>query len=108
MKHFSYFILFCFLFSCKSTKNDAVDLLSTSDSSASLLYEGEKHFKNMKQLTFEGDNAEAYWSFNDSKLVFQAKNINWNAECDQIFITDTNNYTMDVMQPNLFIADWID
>ena len=101
MKHFSYFILFCFLFSCKSTKNDAVDLLSTSDSSVSLLYEFEKHFKNMKQLTFEGENAEAYWSFNDSKLVFQAKNINWNAECDQIFITDTNNYTMNVMQPNL-------
>ena len=29
----------------------------------SLLYEGEKHFANMQQLTFGGDNAEAYFSF---------------------------------------------
>ena len=33
-------------------------------------YESEKHFSNVKQLTYGGDNAEAYWSFNDDKLVF--------------------------------------
>ena len=50
------------------------------------LYEGEKHFKNMKQLTFGGDNAEAYFSFDNKNLVFQASNSKWGAECDQIFM----------------------
>ncbi len=53
-----------------------------------LTYPEEKHFKNLKQLTFGGDNAEAYWSFDDSKLVFQAKNEKWNAPCDQIYLED--------------------
>ena len=53
-----------------------------------LKYPGEKHFKNVKQLTFKGDNAEGYWSFDDSKLVFQARNPIWGNECDQIFIMD--------------------
>jgi TolB protein len=28
-----------------------------------LLYPEEKHFRNMQQLTFGGDNAEAYFSY---------------------------------------------
>ena len=55
-----------------------------------LVYPQEVHFKNMKQLTFEGENAEAYWSFDDSKLIFQATNENWGQSCDQIYIIDTN------------------
>ena len=39
------------LISCKKNLN------------SNLIYEGEKHFKNVKQITFGGDNAEAYWSF---------------------------------------------
>ncbi|HFS67824.1 MAG TPA: hypothetical protein ENK67_06390 [Flavobacteriia bacterium] len=50
-------------------------------------YKQEKHLKNIKQLTFGGDNAEAYWSFDDSKLVFQASN-HWGLKCDQIFVYD--------------------
>ncbi len=53
-----------------------------------LILDGETHFKSLRQVTFGGDNAEAYWSFDDSKLVFQAKNEAWNAPCDQIYVTD--------------------
>lgn len=53
-----------------------------------LRYEQETHLKNIKQLTFGGDNAEAYWSFDDSKIVFQAKNPAWGTECDQIYVVD--------------------
>lgn len=60
----------------------------------SLIYPQEKHFKNMRQLTFGGDNAEAYWSFDDSKLIFQANHDKWGTECDQIFLMDTKQ-TMD-------------
>ena len=41
----------------------------------------------MRQLTFGGDNAEAYWSFNDKMLVFQSNNPAWGLKCDQIFYT---------------------
>lgn len=44
----------------------------------------EKHLKNIKQLTFGGDNAEAYWSPDGKWLTFQASN-HWGLECDQIF-----------------------
>ena len=60
-------------------------------SSDSLLYPGEKHLANMRQLTFGGDNAEAYWSFDSHKLVFQATRKEWNASCDQMFVMDTRH-----------------
>ena len=97
MKRFLFILLILMLFSChqKNTNYNSINL------SNNLIYPQEKHLSNLKQLTFSGDNAEAYWSFDDSQLVFQAKNSNWGAQCDQIFITDTNNYTMDSYIPNL-------
>jgi Tol biopolymer transport system component len=47
----------------------------------------EKHLKNLKQLTFGGDNAEAYFSFDNKKIVFQSNNKKWGVQCDQIFTT---------------------
>ena len=46
---------------------------------------GEKHLKNIKQLTHGGNNAEAYWSFNGKYLSFQSDNPKWGVSCDQIF-----------------------
>ncbi|MCU0339935.1 MAG: DPP IV N-terminal domain-containing protein [Spirosomaceae bacterium] len=48
----------------------------------------EKHLKNIKQLTFGGDNAEAYFSFNNKYVCFQSNNPKWGLECDQIFFLD--------------------
>lgn len=45
----------------------------------------EKHLSNIKQLTFGGDNAEAYFSYNDSLLTLQITNPKENIECDQIY-----------------------
>jgi tricorn protease-like protein len=53
-----------------------------------LVYEQESHLKNLKQLTFGGDNAEAYWSFANDKLIFQKTNPEEGLDCDQIFIGD--------------------
>lgn len=53
-----------------------------------LRYEGEKHLKNIRQLTFGGNNAEAYFSFDDQQLVFQSDNPAWGLGCDQIFVMD--------------------
>lgn len=46
--------------------------------------EGEKHLVNIKMLTEEGQNAEAYLSFDEKKLIFQ-RAFGY-IECDQIFI----------------------
>lgn len=66
-----------------------------------LKYQKEKHFDNTRQLTFGGDNAEAYWSFDDTKLIFQATNKDWDAECDQIFITEVAGSDMKNKMPQL-------
>ena len=45
--------------------------------------EGEVHLKNIRMLTTSGENAEAYLSFDEEKLIFQATVDE--LECDQIF-----------------------
>ncbi|PHQ56751.1 MAG: hypothetical protein COC16_02700 [Lutibacter sp.] len=87
LKLSSLMLLVLFL-SCKYTQNKsghdgksgATKIVNT------LHYSKEKHLKNVQQLTFGGDNAEAYWSFDNTKLVFQATNKDWGLACDQIFI----------------------
>ncbi|MBI5856706.1 MAG: PD40 domain-containing protein [Sphingobacteriales bacterium] len=51
-----------------------------------LLYPEETHLKNVQQLTFGGDNAEAYWSFDGKWIIFQRTNVKEGTNCDQIFI----------------------
>jgi TolB protein len=59
----------------------------------SVQYENEKYFKSVKQLTFGGDNAEAYFSFNDKMISFQVTNSEWNVSCDQIYYSSLDNFS---------------
>lgn len=56
-------------------------------------YEEEVHLKNVRQLTYGGDNAEAYWSFDGKNLVFQASNPSWGVNCDQIYVMNIQDGT---------------
>ncbi|MCX8491730.1 MAG: hypothetical protein ORN54_11745 [Cyclobacteriaceae bacterium] len=58
---------------------------SVSAPKDSVLYSREGHFKNLHQLTFGGDNAEAYWSFDSKMVSFQSNFTDWGVSCDQIF-----------------------
>ncbi len=49
----------------------------------SLKFENEKHLNNIRMLTNGGENAEAYLSFDETKLIYQATS--GDLECDQIF-----------------------
>ncbi len=60
----------------------------------------EKHLKNVRQLTFGGNNAEAYFSRNDKFISFQSDNKQWGLECDQIFYLDVTKDTK-TKKPNL-------
>src|ERR1700704_1519749 len=53
---------------------------------------GEKHLRNIKQLSFAGENAEAYFSADDKQLIFQSTRDG--RACDQI-------YTMNVDGSNV-------
>jgi len=43
----------------------------------------ETHLAELRQLTFDGENAEAYWSFDGKELIFQARGPG--EECDRIW-----------------------
>ena len=57
----------------------------------SLRFTGEVHLRNIRQLTFGGNNAEAYWSYDGTQLVFQSdwKQIN-DQGCDQQFVMNAD------------------
>lgn len=58
-------------------------------STMSLLFPGEeRHFQNVQQLTFDGKNSEAYFSFDNRWLVYQAKASQ--GDCDQLYVMRTD------------------
>lgn len=102
MKNLIVFALFLtgMMFSCQTnTENADQQEAETAevDSTAVVseeehLIEGEKNLKNLTQLTFGGDNAEAYFSFDNKNLVFQVANPAWDIACDQIFYMPITGY----------------
>ena len=44
----------------------------------------EPHLQNIRQLTYGGDNAEAYFDPSGELLSFQSNNPAWGLKCDQI------------------------
>lgn len=60
--------------------------LAGNAASDTLRYPEESHFRNIQQLTFGGDNAEAYWSYDGKMLVFQRTSPKDGIPCDQIYI----------------------
>ncbi|MEZ4911074.1 MAG: hypothetical protein R2774_09445 [Saprospiraceae bacterium] len=84
---------------CKSTKSVLNAVIDPEQDT--LRYNNEIHLKNIKQLTFGGDNAEAYFSFDDKKIVFQATNTIWGASCDQIYFFDLQKWQRTPKAPPL-------
>jgi Tol biopolymer transport system component len=66
-----------------------------------LHYPEEKHFRNIRQLTFGGDNAEAYFSYDGKMLVFQKTNPREGIHCDQIYIGKVPQKAGDKFEPKL-------
>lgn len=59
-----------------------VDQHTTTDSD-SLRFGSERHIIHIRQLTYGGENAEAYFSFDEKSLTIQASH--GDMKCDQIF-----------------------
>ncbi len=91
------------LFSCgdggtKPVETTPSDSLAVTDT---LIYPGETHFASLRQLTFGGDNAEAYFSYDSKKLTFQSNNKAWGLDCDQIFAFDIDTADLKNNKPML-------
>ena len=54
-----------------------------------LLHPDERHLRNLRQLTFGGENAEAYWSPDGSRLIFQSSREG--VPCDQQFVLELSS-----------------
>jgi Tol biopolymer transport system component len=82
-------LMFFLAISCKvQEQSKSADIMPAFVGADSLKYAQEVHLKNVRQLTFGGDNAEAYWSFDSKNLVLQVSNDEWDIPCDQIFLYD--------------------
>src|SRR5207237_7986488 len=72
----------------------------TSRSGTALLTpEEQKHLRNVRQLTFGGQNAEAYFSWDDKQLIFQ--NLGADVPCDQIYTMPTDTPDQKPAAPKL-------
>lgn len=56
---------------------------STQPTADSLVLPGEKHLTNIRQITFGGQNAEAYWNHAGTELIFQSERDG--RACDAIY-----------------------
>ena len=69
--------------------------------SDTILFPAETHFANIQQLTFGGDNAEAYFSFDGKYIVYQRKNEKEGIPCDQIWMGKIPSLPGEKFRPKL-------
>ena len=87
-------------YSLRTLRMSPINVLSTEDNAAidsarqfggarhlpdSCHYSGEKHLRNIRQLSFEGENTDAYPDPNGKYITFQAHGTK-DGKCDQIFM----------------------
>ena len=77
MKHMLFIFASLFLQDMTGVPNDKVLKLPNED-----------HLVNIRQLTFGGENAEAYWNHDGTKLIYQTTQPEW--EDEQIMIMDAD------------------
>lgn len=61
-------------------------LAADAEEAALLPRPDESHLRNLRQLTFGGENAEAYWSPDGKRLIFQSSHEG--VPCDQQFVLE--------------------
>ena len=93
MRNLCLIMILLFLGACgqkQQNQNTQEPQNQTNVSDNPLIYPEETHFKSLRQVTFGGDNAEAYWSFDDRQLLFQSNFEKWGVGCDQMFLMDAD------------------
>ena len=78
------------VFACATQSADKTKTADTSKAAANAVRpeSGEKHFGEIRQLTFGGENAEAYFSRDGKRLIFQSTRDG--RTCDQEFVMNVD------------------
>lgn len=96
---------FLFIGACKNKEPQQITVNQPGKDSIPnelIHYPQEKHLKNVKQLTFGANNAEAYWSNDGKMLVFQSDNTMWSkSKCDQIYYFNPDKDDLSKNPPQL-------
>ena len=79
-------VLFVVTIAASSFKSQTTSHKPSTVYTDTIRYSGEKHFANVQQLTFGGDNAEAYFSFDGKWIIFQKTYLKEGIPCDQMYI----------------------
>ncbi|MEW8625162.1 MAG: hypothetical protein AB2551_05380 [Candidatus Thiodiazotropha sp.] len=58
----------------------------------------DRHMSNLTQLTFKGDNGEAYFSFDGQQLIYQSNRGGF--ECDKIWTMNIDGSNKTMVSPN--------
>jgi Tol biopolymer transport system component len=53
-----------------------------------VIHAGERHFRNLRQLTFGGENAEGYWGPDGKAIVYQHRDPEAGVACDQEYVLE--------------------
>src|SRR5690242_2438539 len=77
-------------FACATQSADKSQPADSSKTAAKTVQpeSGEKHFGEIRQLTFGGENAEAYFSRDGKRLIFQSTRDG--RSCDQEFVMNVD------------------
>jgi TolB protein len=94
-------IFIIFLINSSFTNDPAFRIVTESNPSDTIHFPEEKHFANVRQLTFGGDNAEAYFSFDGKYLIFQKTNPKESIQCDQIWMGKIPTTADEPFEPKL-------
>ena len=76
------------LLACVAVALGSLTAISAQTAPPDLATPQEKHLRNVRQLTFGGQNAEAYFSADGSKIIYQTAH--GDVKCDQIFIMNAD------------------
>lgn len=88
------FVLSCsFVLAACTDGKPAPDKAAVAAPDTSLVASGERHLRNVRQLTFSGNNAEAYFSRDGKQLIFQ-RQPEVGEGCDQQYIINTDGTGM--------------
>ncbi len=71
---------------------------SKSDVSTGSVTFIDRHMKNVTQLTFDGDNGEAYFSRDGTRLIFQSSRDGY--KCDKIWIMNSDGTDKKMVSPD--------
>ncbi|MEW5796330.1 MAG: hypothetical protein AB1772_08195 [Candidatus Zixiibacteriota bacterium] len=83
MKLITYAALLLSVLTACTQKTEQAKTSRPAQAETSIILSGEEHFANLKQLTFGGQNAEAYFSHDGTELIFQSTRDS--LQCDAVF-----------------------